>query len=125
MEENKSEWVDTYIANFPAEVQVRLTEIRNAIKKAAPAAIETISYKMPAYKMNGILVYFAAYKNHIGFYPTGAGIAHFKEEISSYKNSKGAVQFPIDKKIPAVLVQKITKFRLLADAQNIKKKAKK
>ncbi len=124
METNHSIDIDLYIAKFPKEVQLRLKEIRTAIRKAAPKAIETISYQMPAYKMNGILVYFAGYKNHIGFYPTGAGIEHFKQEIAAYKNSKGAVQFPIEKKIPSALVQKITKYRLKADAEKAAMKPK-
>ncbi len=110
MEQNKE--VDAYIAGFPPEVQNQLQSIRLCIQKAVPNAEEVISYGMPAYKQGKVLVYFAGYKNHIGFYPTGSGISAFQEEISKYKNSKGAVQFPIDKPIPKTLVTQMTKFRL-------------
>ena len=86
--------VDLYIEGFPGEVQKLLQQLRSAIKEAAPAATELISYSMPAYKLNGMLVYFAAYAKHIGFYPTSSGITTFKEELLAYKSSKGTVQFP-------------------------------
>ncbi|HAH22526.1 MAG TPA: hypothetical protein DCL77_01960 [Prolixibacteraceae bacterium] len=110
--------IDQYIAGFPPEVQVMLEELRATIRNAAPEAMETISYQMPAFKLNGILVYFAAYKNHIGFYPTGSGIEHFKEEVSAYKSSKGTVQFPLNQPIPLDLITKIVKFRV---KQNLEK----
>lgn len=103
--------VDEYIAAFPKEVQQLLNQLRKTIKTAAPKAEELISYQMPAYKLNGMLVFFAAYKNHIGFYPTGAGIEKFKTAIKKYKWSKGAVQFPIDKPLPLSLVTRIVKFK--------------
>lgn len=109
--------IDLYIQQFPIETQKALQEVRNAIKKAAPNANEVISYKMPAYKQNKILVYFAGYKNHIGFYPTASGIEAFKEEIAKYKWAKGSVQFPLNKKMPLQLITKIVKFRLKADAE--------
>lgn len=111
--------VDEYIASFPAETQILLQKMRTIIKKAAPKAEECISYGMPAYKLNGALVYFAGYKKHIGFYPTGSGISNFKDEIAVYKNSKGAVQFPLDKPLPLQLISTITKFRV---AENLAKK---
>jgi len=89
------------------------------MREAAPEAVEVISYQMPAFKLNGILVYFAAFKNHIGFYPTSSGIEQFKKELSPYKWSKGAVQFPLDKPIPFALVKKIVIFRV---KENLRRK---
>lgn len=117
--------VDQYISSFPKETQVLLREIRAIIMKAAPNAEEVISYSMPAYKQNGMLVYFAGYAKHIGFYPTASGINAFKEEISKYKNSKGAVQFPLDKKLPAALITKMVKFKVKENEAKLKAKAKK
>lgn len=116
---------DAYIAAFPEDVQALLRQMRNIIRKAAPNAQEVISYGMPAYKCNGVLVYFAGYKGHIGFYPTGSGIAAFQKEIAKYKNSKGAVQFPLDKPLPVGLITKMVKFRLKQDAEQAKLKADK
>ena len=113
--------IDEYISNFPKNIQEILEKIRQTIKKSAPKAEEKISYQMPAFALYGTLVYFAAYKNHIGFYPTSSGIKNFKEEISIYKNSKGAVQFPINKPIPHKLISKIVKFRV---KENIEKENK-
>jgi len=104
--------IDTYISSFPLVTQKRLSEIRLLIKQAAPAAEEIISYQMPAYKLQGVLVYFAGYKNHIGFYPTASGIKQFQLDIVAYKHSKGAVQFPINEPIPADLVARIVAFRI-------------
>lgn len=111
---------DEYIAGFPNEIQKVLKELRSTIKKAAPNSTELISYQMPAFKQNGVLVYFAACKNHIGFYPTSAPIKVFKEELKNFKTSKGAIQIPIDKPIPEKLITKIVKYRVLEDT---KKKA--
>jgi uncharacterized protein YdhG (YjbR/CyaY superfamily) len=110
--------VDSYIASFPEHTREWLQQMRNIIKAAAPNAEETISYQMPAYKLNGMLVYFAGYKNHIGFYPTASGIAAFQKELSVYKGAKGSVQFPLDKPLPGTLIRKIVKFRL---KQNMEK----
>lgn len=104
--------VDEYIRSFPSETMTLLEELRQTIKIAAPKAEEMISYNMPAIKLNKMLVYYAAFENHIGFYPTASGIAHFQKQLSEYKSSKGAVQFPIDKPLPLGLVTKIVKFRL-------------
>lgn len=112
--------VDEYIAQCPKNVQPTLKRIRAAILSAAPGATEKISYKMPAFVLNGTLVWFGAHENHIGFYPTGEGISAFESELSAYKTSKGAVQFPLDKPIPYTLIKRIVKFRV---AQNRKKKA--
>lgn len=115
---------DSYIAAFPPETQQVLEQLRGIIKKAAPEAEEMISYQMPAYKLNGVLVYFAGYKNHIGFYPTGSGIAHFKNELKGYKTSKGTVQFPLDKKLPAGLITRMVKFRVNENLKKLKAKKK-
>lgn len=110
--------VDEYIQAFPEDVQARLQALRAAIKKAAPDADEVISYLMPAYKYHGMLVYFAGYKNHIGFYPGAGGITAFKKELSVYKGAKGSVQFPHELLMPLSLVTKIVKFRV---KQNLEK----
>jgi uncharacterized protein YdhG (YjbR/CyaY superfamily) len=120
MEKTKTTYntINEYIATFPKEIQAILKKLRKEIKDAAPDAAERISYRMPAFYLKGNLVYFAAFKKHIGFYPTASGIKAFKKEISTYKNSKGAVQFPIDKPLPYDLIRKIVKFRVL---ENLKK----
>lgn len=107
-----SKEVVNYIATFPPETQAKMKQLRACIMKAAPKAEECWSYQMPAYKQEGMLVYFAAYKNHIGFYPTSSGIINFQKEIAAYKNSKGAIQFPLDKPIPLGLITKIVKHRI-------------
>lgn len=104
--------IDSYIATFPEDVQALLEQVRTAIKTSAPKAEEVISYNMPAFKLHGMLVYFAGYKQHIGFYPTASGIAAFKDELSKYKNAKGSVQFPLDKPMPITLIKKMVKFRV-------------
>jgi uncharacterized protein YdhG (YjbR/CyaY superfamily) len=116
--------IDDYIASFPKDIQTILQTIRAIIQKASPKAEEVISYGMPAFKLNKVLVYFSGYKNHIGFYPTASGIKNFQEEISVYKNSKGAVQFPLDKPLPVKLITKIVKFRVAEDLANTKLKKK-
>lgn len=117
--------IGEYIAGFPIETQKLLEQIRATIKKAAPEAKETISYAIPTFKLNGNLVHFAAFKNHIGFYPAPRGNEAFKKELSIYKGGKGTVQFPIDKKIPLNLITKIVKFRVKENLERIKTKAKK
>lgn len=104
--------VDEYIQSFPKDVAERLEQIRQTVKKAAPDAQEVISYNMPLFKQNGRLVYFAGYKNHIGFYPMTGAIKKFNKEISVYKWSKGSVQFPNDKPIPYDLIKKMIEFRV-------------
>ena len=104
---------DAYIAGFPADVQIILKQVRATIKKATPDAEETISYGMPAFKLNGkLLVYFAGYKNHIGFYATPTGHAKFEKELSGYKQGKGSVQFLLNEPIPFDLIAKIVAFRV-------------
>jgi len=125
MDSIKPNNIDEYIASFPKEIQQLLEQVRITIKKAAPKAKEVISYSMPAFKSNGVLVYFAAYKNHIGFYPTSSGIKAFKDEISVYKNSKGAIQFPLNEKLPIGLITRIVKFRSKEDLEKSKSKSKK
>jgi Uncharacterized conserved protein len=114
--------IDEYIQQFPSDIQEILKMLRKVIKEAAPDAQEKISYQMPAFEMHGILVYFAACKKHIGFYPTASGIEAFKQELAEYKSSKGAVQFPIKKPIPYGLISKIVEFRV---AENMRKAADK
>jgi uncharacterized protein YdhG (YjbR/CyaY superfamily) len=104
--------IDEYISTFPANVQIILEELRRAIRDAAPQAQEAISYQMPAFKLNGNLVWFAAFKNHIGFYPTSSGIEAFKERLAAYETSKGTVKFPINEPIPFDLIKEIVKFRV-------------
>ena len=104
--------IDEYIADFSPEIQERLEKIRATIRKAAPKAEEAISYMMPTFKLHGNLVHFAAFKNHIGFYPAPRAIEAFKEELSAYEGGKGTVQFPLDKPIPYALIGKIVKFRV-------------
>lgn len=112
MQTTKPTTVDNYIAALPPATQTLLTELRAVIKKAAPKAEESIRYGMPAYKLNGPLVYFAGYGKHIGFYPTPSGISSFEKELSAYKKSKGAVQFPLDEPLPVKLIETMVKFRL-------------
>lgn len=105
--------IDEYIAAFPADVQATLQSLRSAIRETAPNAVETISYQMPTYQLNGKnLVHFAGYKNHIGFYPTPSAILHFAADLKAYKSSKGAVQFPISQPLPMPLIQRMVAFRL-------------
>ena len=110
--------IDEYINVFPKDVQGILQRLRLTIRKAAPEAVETISYQMPTFKLNGKgLVYFAAFKNHIGFYPIPSGIDAFEKELSPYKQGKGSVQFPIGKPIPYDLVRRIVRFRVKENQQ--------
>lgn len=104
--------VDEYISLFPKQAREIMQKLRATILKVAPGANEKISYKMPAYEFKGPLVYFAAYKNHIGFYPAGSGIEEFKERLADYKTSKGTIQFPLDKPVPWDLIIDIVKFRV-------------
>ncbi len=104
--------IDTYIAGFPDDVQDILQNIRNVIKNAAPDAQEAISYQMPTFKLKGNLVHFAAFKNHIGFYPIPSGIEAFQEALSAYKQGKGSVQFPLDQPMPYDLIGRIVEFRV-------------
>jgi uncharacterized protein YdhG (YjbR/CyaY superfamily) len=109
---NTSAEVTRYIKGFPGPVQERLNQTREAIRAVADKAEELISYKLPAYKYQGMLVYFAAYENHIGFYPTPSAIAHFKRELSLYKSAKGSVQFPHESPLPVSLIKRMVAFRV-------------
>jgi uncharacterized protein YdhG (YjbR/CyaY superfamily) len=116
--------IDDYIAGFPGDVQAILQQIRQTIRQAAPDAQEKISYQLPTFTLKGNLVYFGAFKNHIGFYPIPSGVEAFKEELSAYEQGKGSVQFPLDKPIPYDLISRIVKFRVkenLARAEAKKK----
>lgn len=112
MVENKKSLIDAYIAQFPEEVQEILQKLRKVIREEAPDAEEKISYQMPTFYLKGNLVHFAAYKNHIGFYPAPSGIEKFKDELAPYKGAKGSVQFPISQELPFELVRRIVKFRV-------------
>ena len=112
--------IDDYIAGFPLDVQKILQKVRATIKRAAPQADETISYQMPTLKLEGNLVHFAAFKNHIGLYPTPSGTERFRKELSSYETGKGSIRFPLDKPIPYDLIAKIVKFRV---RENLEKAA--
>ena len=104
--------IDEYIAGFPLDVQTILQQIRTVIRVAAPDAQETINYQIPTFTLHGNLVHFAAFKQHIGFYPTPSGMEHFKAQLSIYKGAKGSVQFPLDQPIPYDLIEEIVKFRV-------------
>lgn len=116
--------IDQYISTFPKDIQKILEIVRQTIKKAAPEAVEAISYQMPTFKLNGNLVHFAAFKNHIGFYPTPSGTKEFKKEISVYRSGKGSIQFPIDKPMPLSLIRNIVEYRVKETQEKIKLRKK-
>src|SRR2546425_10036426 len=123
MDGNKKQFktIDEYIKASPTDVQGILQSLRLTIRKAAPEAVETISYQMPTFKLNGKgLVYFAAFKNHIGFYPIPSGVEAFEKELSPYKQGKGSVQFPIDQPVPYDLVKRIVTFRVNENLGKVK-----
>jgi uncharacterized protein YdhG (YjbR/CyaY superfamily) len=116
--------IDEYIATFPSCIQIILQEVRATIKAAAPKAEEKISYQMPTFTLNGgNLVHFAAFKNHIGFYPTPSGIEAFQKELSIYEGAKGSTQFPLDKPMPLKLISRIVKFRVAESTKKAKSKS--
>ena len=117
--------IDEYVAGFPKEVQTILEKLRATVKKAAPEAKETINYAIPTFTLEGNLVHFAAFKNHIGFYPAPSGIEAFKKELSVYEGAKGSVQFPMDRPLPLSLVTRIVKFRVKENLEKAKQKKKK
>jgi len=117
----KFKTVDEYLSTFPANVKGILKEVRKTIKQAAPQAEELISYNMPAFRMSGMLVYYAGYKNHIGFYPVSSAIKTFQKDLLGYKTSKGTIQFPLDRQIPFDLITKIVKFRVQENMEKVKK----
>jgi uncharacterized protein YdhG (YjbR/CyaY superfamily) len=114
--------IDSFVADFPAEVQTILQELRALIHREAPGCTETISYGIPTFVLNGNLVHFSAYKSHIGFYPGSSGIAHFADRLQQYKLSKGTVQFPLGQPLPFALIAEIVRFRV---GENLAKKTKK
>lgn len=117
--------VEAYIKGFPPSTRKMLEQVRSIILKHAPKAEEAISYNMPGYKQNGVLVYFAGYERHIGFYPMPDAIEAFKKEIAVYKSAKGSVQFPLDKPLPVKLIADMVKFRVLQNEQKPEKPARK
>jgi uncharacterized protein YdhG (YjbR/CyaY superfamily) len=117
--------IDSYIAEQATEVRERLEQIRHAVKTSAPSAEEVISYGMPAFKYHGMLVYFAAFKKHIGFYALPSGHQAFEKELSEYKQGKGSVQFPLDKTLPLPLIKKMVKFRVKENLEKEKNKVTK
>jgi uncharacterized protein YdhG (YjbR/CyaY superfamily) len=114
--------IDEYIAMFPEDVRTILNELRQTIRDAAPEAQETINYQIPTFTLNGNLVHFAAFPNHIGFYPTPSGMEAFKKELSGYKGAKGSVQFPINEPLPLPLIRRIVEYRV---KENLERKQKK
>jgi Uncharacterized conserved protein len=119
---NKFKTVDQYLSAFPSNTKVLLKKMRETVKEVAPQAEELISYNMPAFRWNGMLVWYAAFKQHIGFYPTPSAIKTFAQELRQYKTSKGAIQFPIDEPIPTNLVKKIVKLRMKQNLEKAKTK---
>ncbi|MES2795627.1 MAG: DUF1801 domain-containing protein [Bacteroidota bacterium] len=118
----KASTIDEYISGFPIETQKVLELVRSTIKAVVPDAVESISYAIPTFKLNGVyLVYFAGFKNHIGFYPAPIGMETFKEEFSKYKTGKGSVQFPLDKPMPLDLITRIVQFRMESNSKKAKK----
>jgi uncharacterized protein YdhG (YjbR/CyaY superfamily) len=125
MDSNKAGFssIDEYIATFPDDIQKILEQVRATIKAAAPEAREKISYQMPTFDLEGNLIHFAAFKNHIGLYPTPSGTEEFKKELSIYKVAKGSIRLPIDKPMPLDLINKIVKFRVAENLQKAQAKA--
>ena len=117
--------VDDYLAALPEESRATLEKIRKTIKAAAPKATEVISYQIPMYKQDGILVGFAAFKDHCSFFPGAKPVATYRDELKAYKTSKGTIRFPIGKPLPAALVKKLVKARIAENEAAFKKKAKK
>ncbi len=122
MDSKATSSIDEYIAACPAEIQKSMKEMRAIIRAAAPDAEEKISYRMPAFAQNGILVWFAAFKDHIGFYPKGSGIQAFEKELAGYETSKGTIRFPLSKPLPRRLITKIVKYRITENLKTAKKK---
>ncbi len=122
---SKPQTVDEYIALASPNVKEHLEQLRIAVLQAAPQALEGISYEMPVYKLNGVLVYFGGFTKHVSLFPGPEAIVAFKEELTEYKTSNGTIQFSLNKKIPAMLVKKIVKFRLKENLSKVKSKSKK
>jgi uncharacterized protein YdhG (YjbR/CyaY superfamily) len=122
MEVKNPAGIDEYISGFTGEIQEKLEQMRATIKKVAPQATEVISYGMPAFKLNGLLVWFAAHTKHVGLYPKALAIEVFKKELSAYKCSKGAIQFPLGQPLPVKLITEIVRFRVEENLRNEKAK---
>jgi len=122
MDQQPPQDFDDYANRFPAGVQRLLRRVRQTIRAAAPGATETISYRMPAFRQDGILVWFGAHSAHIGFYPGASGIAAFKKDLAAYRSAKGSVQFPFDEPLPAALITRMVEFRLREQRAKRKKK---
>ena len=118
---NDLQTIDQYISGFPGEIQILLKKVRQTIKVSAPGAQEAIKYQMPTFVLEGNLIHFAAFKHHIGLYPTPSGITRFRKELAKYTTSKGAIQFPLDQPIPYSLIAKITKFRIKEQKEKAKR----
>ncbi|MEO6166313.1 MAG: DUF1801 domain-containing protein [Chitinophagales bacterium] len=125
MKNTDAQNIDEYISGFPKDVQKKLEAVRVTIKKAAPDAEEAIKYAIPTFILNGNLVHFGAFKNHIGFYPAPSGIEEFKKELSFYEGSKGTIKFPFEKPLPLALISKIVKFRVKKNLEKVTIKQKK
>lgn len=121
-DESDSSVIDDYIANYPPDVQQILQKIRAIIREAAPEAQEKINYGIPTFTLNGNLVHYAGFKNHVGFYPTPSGVEKFKKQLSKYEGAKGSVKFPLDQPIPYELIRKIAEFRVQEQRAKTKKK---
>jgi uncharacterized protein YdhG (YjbR/CyaY superfamily) len=117
--------INEYIETFPPKIQKQLKKLRKTIRKAAPDAEEVISYQMPAYKLKGILLYFAAFKDHISFFPSASGVDAFKKELTGYKTSKGTIQIPHGTELPLDLIARIVKFRVNENLEKAAAKTKK
>jgi uncharacterized protein YdhG (YjbR/CyaY superfamily) len=122
---SRPETIDEYISGFPPDVQEKLTRIRSIIHDAAPQAEETIKYQIPTFVLNGNLVHFAAFKSHIGLYPTPSGIEKFKDELKDVEISKGTIRFPLDRPIPYDLISEIVSFRVQENLDRAAAKSKK
>ena len=120
MDADPPQTIDEYIAQFPAEIRDILQKLRQVVREEAPQAEEAIRYRIPTFRLNGNLVHFAAFRDHIGFFPTSSGVAAFGDELSGYETSKGTIRFPLDRPIPLDLVRRIVRFRV---AENLGKKA--
>ena len=118
-DKSKHQNIDDYIVSYPLEVQESLKQMREAVRNAAPETEEIISYQMPAYREQGVLVYFGAFKNHIGFFPTASAIQYFQEELASFKTSKGTIQFPYSEPLPLDLITRIVRFRVQENKRKV------
>ena len=124
MAENTYTTIDEYIALFPADIQDRLQTMRSVVREAAPEATEKISYQMPTFHQNGNVVHFAAFTNHIGFFPGASGVEAFADKLTAYKTSKGTIQLPFNEPLPLELVKEITRWRVEENRQIVEARKK-